>query len=186
MSIQTELTRITNAKAAIKTAIEGKGVTVPDGTLLDGMAALIEAIEAAGGADIGGHPFFTGTITPAENTTSLAVAPYGEVVSALGISSIHECVCIWWMEGNSIPIDYNESYAALAAISYDANSSIRSSIGTVTYNSSSGYSSYSGATKVYACSLNKGNGLSLHSAGGNQLGFFAGATYRYLIIKGVV
>ena len=50
MSIQTELTRITNAKSAIKTAIEGKGVTVPDGTLLDGMAALIESIEAGGGA----------------------------------------------------------------------------------------------------------------------------------------
>ena len=49
MSIQTELTRITNAKAAIKTAIEGKGVTVPDGTLLDGMAALVESIEAGGG-----------------------------------------------------------------------------------------------------------------------------------------
>ena len=46
MSIQTELTRITNAKAAIKTAIEGKGVTVPDGTLLDGMAGLIESISA--------------------------------------------------------------------------------------------------------------------------------------------
>ena len=49
MSIQTELTRLTNAKAAIKTAIEGKGVTVPSGTLLDGMAALIESIEAGGG-----------------------------------------------------------------------------------------------------------------------------------------
>ena len=49
MSIQTELARITNAKAAIKTAIDGKGVTVPDGTLLDGMAALIESIEAGGG-----------------------------------------------------------------------------------------------------------------------------------------
>ena len=46
MSVQTELTRITNAKAAIKTAIEGKGITVPAGTLLDGMAALIESIEA--------------------------------------------------------------------------------------------------------------------------------------------
>ena len=50
MSIQTELTRITNAKAAIKTAIEGKGVTVPEATLLDGMAPLIESIEAGGGA----------------------------------------------------------------------------------------------------------------------------------------
>lgn len=52
MSIRTELARITNAKAAIKTAIEGKGVTVPDGTLLDGMAALIESIEAGGSAKI--------------------------------------------------------------------------------------------------------------------------------------
>ena len=53
MSIQTELTRITNAKAAIKAAIEGKGVTVPDATLLDGMAALIESIEAGGGGVTG-------------------------------------------------------------------------------------------------------------------------------------
>ena len=49
MSIQTELTRITNAKAAIKTAIEGKGVTVPADTLLDGMASLIESIQAGSG-----------------------------------------------------------------------------------------------------------------------------------------
>ena len=63
MSIQTELTRITNAKAAIKTAIEGKGVTVPAGTLLDGMAALIESIEA-GNSDFS---IQAGTITFAES-----------------------------------------------------------------------------------------------------------------------
>ena len=63
MSIQTELTRITNAKAAIKTAIEGKGVTVPDGTMLDGMAALIAGIEAGGGMKV-----CQGTFTPAEDT----------------------------------------------------------------------------------------------------------------------
>lgn len=49
MSVQSEITRLQNAKAAIKTAVEGKGVTVPDGTLLDGMASLIESIEAGGG-----------------------------------------------------------------------------------------------------------------------------------------
>lgn len=63
MSIQTDLTRITNAKAAIKTAIEGKGVTVPDATLLDGMAALIESIEAGGGD----FSIQAGTITFAES-----------------------------------------------------------------------------------------------------------------------
>ena len=62
MSIQTDLTRIKNAKAAIKTAIEGKGVTVPEATLLDGMAALIDSIEAGGGGK-----FASGTITPASN-----------------------------------------------------------------------------------------------------------------------
>lgn len=61
MSIQTELTRLTNAKAAIKAAIEGKGVTVPDATLLDGMAALITSIQAGGGVGV-----VTGSFTQAE------------------------------------------------------------------------------------------------------------------------
>ena len=64
MSVQTEITRIESAKTAIATAIEGKGVTVPDGTLLDGMAALIESIEAGGG---GGA---CGSFTP-ESTINL-------------------------------------------------------------------------------------------------------------------
>lgn len=68
MSIQSELTRLTNAKAAIQTAIEGKGVTVPDGTLLDGMAALIEAIEAGGGEN--GKYIKTGYFIPAETVTT--------------------------------------------------------------------------------------------------------------------
>ena len=74
MSIQTELTRLTNAKAAIQTAIEGKGVTVPSGTLLDGMAALIEGIEAGGGGGeiFGSNYFQSGSFTlsaPAANYT---------------------------------------------------------------------------------------------------------------------
>ena len=67
MSIQTELTRITNAKSAIKAAIEGKGVTVPDETLLDGMAALIESIEAGGGS------YATGSFTVAEKRDSYTI-----------------------------------------------------------------------------------------------------------------
>lgn len=72
MSIQTELTRITNAKAAIKTAIEGKGVTVPAGTLLDGMATLIEGIQAGGGVD--GFQTVSGRITLSEDTTTLDIS----------------------------------------------------------------------------------------------------------------
>ena len=66
MSIQSELTRLTNAKAAIKTAIEGKGVTVPEGTLLDGMAALIMSIPTGSG-DI---KIEQGSVTFAEKQSS--------------------------------------------------------------------------------------------------------------------
>ena len=85
MSIQTELTRITNAKAAIKAAVEGKGVTVPDGTLLDGMASLIESIEAGGGA---GELFHT-EITPATSgeVLTLEVGEKGERIAAMIVST---------------------------------------------------------------------------------------------------
>lgn len=66
MSVQSEITRLENAKAAIKAAIEGKGVTVPDATMLDGMAALIESIEAGGGSPFG-EKVFCGLYTPASD-----------------------------------------------------------------------------------------------------------------------
>ncbi len=76
MSIATEITRLQNAKAAIKTAIEGKGVTVPAATKFDGMASLIEAIEAGGGGSSwtdNYSVFATGTFTPVENTAEMAI-----------------------------------------------------------------------------------------------------------------
>ena len=45
MSIASEIQRLWNAKNAIKDAIEGKGVTVPDATKLDGYASLINSIQ---------------------------------------------------------------------------------------------------------------------------------------------
>lgn len=69
MSVQSEITRLTNAKTSIATAIEGKGVTVPTGTKLDGLAALVESIEAGGGT-IGGKKFISGEITFSETPTS--------------------------------------------------------------------------------------------------------------------
>lgn len=50
MSIQSEIDRLTAAKTDIAAAIAAKSVTVPDGTGLDGMAALIGQI--SGGSSI--------------------------------------------------------------------------------------------------------------------------------------
>ena len=85
MSIQTELTRITNAKAAIKTAIEGKGVTVPDGTMLDGMAALVESIEAGGG----GIQIYTKNIVFAEDVKSEYTVNVSDILFTPDIKT-------WW------------------------------------------------------------------------------------------
>ena len=69
MSIQTDLTRIKNAKATIKAYIEGNGLTVPDATLLDGMASMLSSIEAGGDVPDFGHTISFGTYTTANNET---------------------------------------------------------------------------------------------------------------------
>lgn len=56
MSIATEITRLDNAKSAIKTAIEGKGVTVPSATTLDGYSTLIDDIECGTGSELVDNP----------------------------------------------------------------------------------------------------------------------------------
>lgn len=51
MAISDEITRLQTAKENLKTAIEGKGVTVPGSTKLDGYADLVDSIQAGGGGD---------------------------------------------------------------------------------------------------------------------------------------
>lgn len=51
MSVFSEIERLEGAKIALATSIEGKGVAVPAGTKIDGMAALVDQIQGGGGAD---------------------------------------------------------------------------------------------------------------------------------------
>ena len=111
MSIQTELTRITKAKAAIKTAIEGKGVTVPAGTLLDGMASLIESIESGGG----GMKVEVFSITPAN------VIPAGEYeIGETTITNPHFCVCFDGTQPNSKNTDTTKYTGLISYVGCDA------------------------------------------------------------------
>lgn len=50
MSVNSEIERLQNAKSALKTSIEGKGVSVPAATKLDGYSALVDSIETGGGS----------------------------------------------------------------------------------------------------------------------------------------
>lgn len=74
MSVQTQIDRISGAVSAALTALSEKGVTVPAGTKVDGLAALIAAIES--GADLSKTQFTKmtcGTITPSQASSSLTI-----------------------------------------------------------------------------------------------------------------
>ena len=79
MSVQTQIDRISRAVSAALAAIADKGVTVPDGSNSDSLAALIESIEAGGGGVQLQYnrlyPAATGTFTPAERTLFNTDAP---------------------------------------------------------------------------------------------------------------
>ena len=73
MSISSEITRISNAKTAIAESIANKGVTVPSGTKIDGMATLIDSIQTGGAAV---QPSKALTVTSNGTTTITPDAPY--------------------------------------------------------------------------------------------------------------
>ena len=76
MSISSEITRISNAKTAIAESIANKGVTVPSGTKIDGMATLIDSIQTGGAAV---QPSKALTITSNGTTTITPDAPYDAI-----------------------------------------------------------------------------------------------------------
>ena len=76
MSISSEITRISNAKTAISESIANKGVTVPSGTKIDGMATLIDSIQT-GGAAVQPSKALTGTSNG--TTTITPDAPYDAI-----------------------------------------------------------------------------------------------------------
>ena len=174
MSIQTELTRITNAKAAIKTAIEGKGVTVPDGTLLDGMAALIESIEAGGGGGAGN--IATGSITNS--------AGYG--VIALNIMTIDEWVTNFGAFPTTLYAAYFDENPEAVTSGYGplyCASSVVDGNAQICYETvhSSNKISYVQKTSIIA-QANKNTKTIQIISHSSQYSFISGRTYRWVIV----
>lgn len=79
MSIASEITRLQTAKADLKTAIEGKGVTVAASATLDAYADLVDAIETGGGG-AALYPLVNGTHTFSNGVTVTVTKGYHVVV----------------------------------------------------------------------------------------------------------
>jgi hypothetical protein len=77
MSIQSQIDRINGAKDDLVTSIEGKGVSVPDGTKIDALATYVDAIPTA--ADI-----------PAAGTELGTVKSGGDVTISNGIIQVND------------------------------------------------------------------------------------------------
>lgn len=73
-SIQTEITRIANAKTAIRTAINNKGGTVSDTALIDTYASAINNLSTGGGT------FAYAVVECDESFSSELESNYGEIV----------------------------------------------------------------------------------------------------------
>lgn len=110
MSVQTQIDRISGAVSAALAALTEKGVTVPDGTKVDGMAALIASIEAGGGGSV--EPFseiVTGTITYSDRSTEFLL-PKADNLRCAYFIKIN-----YWNNNINVPIDYTVHLLAVNA-----------------------------------------------------------------------
>lgn len=183
MSIQTELTRLTNAKAAIKAAIEGKGVTVPDATMLDGMAALIEGIEAGGGNDPSGildsdHCEF-GTYTIASSSTRISIPTVARNTThdlklvMLWAEKDATVLCMLGFRGKPNPSNYGLQMLMTMSHAQVKHSVSKPSIDNSNSQFGSGQDAYGGNIGLTA----SGTRFDPYST----LSFEAGITYNYVI-----
>lgn len=168
MSIQTELSRIINAKAAIKAAIEGKGVTVPEATLLDGMASLIESIEAGGS---GGMKVEVFSITPADEMPA-GTYEIGETT----ITNPHFCVCFDGTHPASNNTDTKKYHGLMTYVGCDAT--LWGKIGSSYNKSNFGLVYIKNASQYQYNRYNYGNNISFNNLYSNGFYVQSGKLYN--------
>lgn len=91
MSIATEITRLQTAKADLKTAIEGKGVTVPSATKIDGYADLVEAIQTGGGGGVDANSILNHEISGSVSSDASTVSNFsylGQPITSVSLPNI--------------------------------------------------------------------------------------------------
>lgn len=155
--------------SSIVAAIEGKGVTVPDGTLLDGMASLIESIEAGGGS----AKVYIEQKTFASDQTSVKITHnFGE------LPTIFLQLIIATSSGK-----YTRKARIGVGYTKDGNA-----YGTTAYNSSSASEfKFTNSPPVFNNNSINDTDCTFIPCGGNTSGsyYYAGDTYLFAFVGGV-
>ena len=130
MSIATEITRLQNAKASIKTSIENKGVTVPSATKLDGYSTLIDSIQTGGGGisvdDIAQNLQPSGAITLGNSVTTIGNYAFaGKPITSITAPSVTS-VQMYSLQGTSISSITDSNFPSLG-VSVDYSILVRMS-----------------------------------------------------------
>ena len=163
MSVQSEITRLSDNVTAALAAIADKGVTVPDGSNSDSLAALIESIEAGGAGEL-----FHAEITPATSGEVLTfeVGEIGERIAAV-IASLKPY--------DYIEIRKNYAVSHIAALNQEPVSSKPRAVCIVSYQD--GISTY----------LSKGASVQNHGStpngtgSGDSFSFWNSGNYKPLV-----
>ena len=165
MSIASEITRLINAKAAIRSAIQAKGVNVPSTAKLDQFYLYIAAIEGSGGEVISvSSPVFSisnNTITITCDTTGATIyykesseVNYSVYSSGITISQDGTYYAYAEKDGfSSEAVSYSATYVASPVFSFSNNTitiTCATSGATIYYkeSSASSYSTYSSAITI--------------------------------------
>ena len=105
MSIADQITRLNNAKAAIKQSLENKGVTVSDSALLDEYPALINSIPLEGG-DPYYEEFYNLRTNNGTNMTSMFARTSGELdLRRVDVSNVTNMMYMFDYSTASVNID---------------------------------------------------------------------------------
>lgn len=160
MSIASEISRLQGAKADIKTAIEGKGVTVPSATKLDGYADLVDAIPQ------GSTPTGTKQISVTQNGTQT------ENVSGYASAQLNVSVPNSYGAGDEGMVVNNGALVAQTSDTVTTNDTYDTTlINSLTVNVSGGGGSVTAATGTVTLASNLALTTSPQAIPGLQLSF---------------
>ena len=204
MSIANEISRLQQAKAALKAAIEAKGVTVPSSATLDDYAALVASI-SSGATNIAEGTFTTGSTGGAVETVDTGYTGSGYPIAAMVFidgGAYNSAVSGWynsvqryavgqWTFSKSVQTS-SPSYSTSGAANQGVTTWIykNSTSSSTTYSRSSAMntnvltSSSTNATGAGAtCVRFKGNNHTLsYYVASSSYGLLPDMTYKYIVI----